>query len=166
VDFTDKQLQCVDCGKDFIFSAEEQEFFAEKGYTNEPKRCVACRQARRSARGEGGDNRSSVKKYPAICAECGQPTEVPFEPRQGRPVYCSNCFSRIKQQQQDLSAQLEEKHDASYDVQTQEEAAAPEQAETGVITEDPSRSQQPAELEVQEEEQQEEETQDETRQDN
>lgn len=97
--FTDKQLVCVDCGNEFIFSAAEQEFFAEKGYTNEPKRCVTCRQSRRSDRGDGSA-RGALKKYPAVCAECGQETEVPFEPRQGRPVYCSNCYSKMKQQAQ------------------------------------------------------------------
>ncbi len=96
--FTDKQIQCVDCGNEFTFSVAEQEFFAQKGYTNEPKRCQACRQARKAERGEGGA-RSSIQKYPAICAQCGKETEVPFEPRQGRPVYCSNCYSQIKQNQ-------------------------------------------------------------------
>ena len=155
--FTDKQLQCVDCGNEFIFSAEEQEFFAEKGYTNEPKRCVACRQARRSERGGGGGNRANVKRYPAICAECGQQTEVPFEPRQGRPVYCSNCYSRIKQQQQDLNAQIHEQ---------QEAPAAPQQeAETETAPEEQISSKQPAESEVQQEESPEGQSQDENRQD-
>jgi len=100
VGFTDKQLQCADCGNTFTFSAAEQEFFAQKGYTNEPKRCLPCRQARKADRGaNSGGSRSNMQKYPAICAQCGKETEVPFEPRQGRPVYCSNCYSQIKQNQ-------------------------------------------------------------------
>ncbi len=94
--FTDKQITCVDCGKEFTFSAAEQEFFAQKGYTNEPKRCLACRQARKAEK--GGSSRP-MQKYPAVCAQCGKETEVPFEPRQGRPVYCSNCYSQMKQNQ-------------------------------------------------------------------
>ncbi len=53
--FQEKSLQCSDCGKTFPFTVEEQEFFASKGYTNEPKRCPVCRQNRRSERyGNGG----------------------------------------------------------------------------------------------------------------
>ena len=95
--FTDKSLQCADCGASFTFSAGEQEFFATKGYTNEPKRCPACREARKSERGGFGSYSSSRRRmYPAVCAECGVETEVPFEPREGRPVYCSNCYDAAK----------------------------------------------------------------------
>ncbi len=93
--FTDKQIQCVDCGKEFTFTAAEQEFFAQKGYTNEPKRCQPCRQSRKAERG-GNAGRSGLQKFPAVCAQCGKDTEVPFEPRQGRPVYCSNCYSQVR----------------------------------------------------------------------
>lgn len=95
--FTDKQIHCVDCGNDFTFTAAEQEFFAQKGYTNEPKRCLSCRQARKADKGGGA--RSNLQKYPAVCAQCGKETEVPFEPRQGRPVYCSSCYSQIRETQ-------------------------------------------------------------------
>ncbi len=82
--FTDKQIQCVDCGKEFTFTAAEQEFFAQKGYTNEPKRCLTCRQARKADRGgNSGGGKSNLQKFPAICAQCGKETEVPFEPRTG-----------------------------------------------------------------------------------
>ena len=96
--FQDKSIQCSDCGAAFTFSAEEQEFFASKGYTNEPKRCPSCRQARRSDRyGDGGYGyRSRRQMYPVVCAQCGKETEVPFEPREGRPVYCSECYSKAK----------------------------------------------------------------------
>jgi CxxC-x17-CxxC domain-containing protein len=99
--FQDKTLQCSDCGNTFNFSAEEQEFFQSKGYTNEPKRCHACRQARKAERygssGGGGDYSYRPRQmFPAVCAECGADTEVPFEPREGRPVYCSECFNKIK----------------------------------------------------------------------
>ncbi|MCD6391751.1 MAG: zinc-ribbon domain containing protein [Dehalococcoidia bacterium] len=94
--FTDKTLQCSDCGETFIFTADEQEFHANKGYTNEPKRCPTCREARRSQRRSFNGYRSSRQMYPAICAECGKECEVPFEPREGRPVYCSECYSKMK----------------------------------------------------------------------
>lgn len=95
----DKSLQCADCGATFVFSAEEQEFFHSKGYTNEPKRCPSCRQARKSERygsGGGTNYRSPRQMFPAKCAECGKDTEVPFEPREGRPVYCSDCYRKVK----------------------------------------------------------------------
>lgn len=95
--FTDKQIRCVECGNDFTFTAAEQEFFSQKGYTNEPKRCQPCRQARKADRGGGA--RANLQKYPAICAQCGKETEVPFEPRQGRPVYCSTCYNQVRQNQ-------------------------------------------------------------------
>lgn len=94
--FTDKNVTCADCGKDFTFSSTEQEFFASKGYTNEPKRCPDCRQARKSSRG-GGESRGHTRQmYPAVCAQCGKSTEIPFEPRSDRPVYCSDCYTAIK----------------------------------------------------------------------
>jgi CxxC-x17-CxxC domain-containing protein len=94
--FQDKQLQCADCGTSFTFSAAEQEFFQSKGYTNEPKRCPTCRQARKTERyGSSGGGRAR-QMFPAVCAQCGKETEVPFEPREGRPVYCSDCFSKTR----------------------------------------------------------------------
>lgn len=96
--FQDKTLQCSDCGQEFTFSAQEQEFFESKGYTNEPKRCPSCRQARKASR--YGDNsygyRPQRQMFPAVCAQCGKETEVPFEPREGRPVYCSECYSKTR----------------------------------------------------------------------
>jgi len=94
--FQDKPLQCSDCGATFTFSAEEQEFFQSKGYTNEPKRCPACREARKAERYGGSGYGFRRQMFPAVCAQCGKDTEVPFEPREGRPVYCSECYNKIK----------------------------------------------------------------------
>ncbi|MDO8568621.1 MAG: zinc-ribbon domain containing protein [Dehalococcoidales bacterium] len=98
--FQEKSLQCSDCGTTFTFSAEEQEFFQSKGYTNEPKRCPTCRQARKAQRfgndSFGGGARPQRQMFPAVCAQCGKETEVPFQPREGRPVYCSDCYSKTK----------------------------------------------------------------------
>ena len=100
--YEDKTLVCKDCGAEFVFTAGEQEFYAEKGFQNgeqefyaekgfqnEPTRCKACRQARKASRAAGGPR----EMHDAICAECGKPTQVPFEPREDRPVYCSECFA-------------------------------------------------------------------------
>nr|WP_313769645.1 zinc-ribbon domain containing protein [Dehalococcoides mccartyi] len=100
--YQDKEIQCADCGASFTFTASEQELYASRGYTNDPKRCVSCRQARKAERGGstggfGGMSRGPARQmFQAVCAQCGQDTEVPFEPRQGRPVYCSNCYNRVK----------------------------------------------------------------------
>ena len=47
--YEDKTLVCKECGNEFVFSAGEQEFYAEKGFVNEPQRCKACRSARKNA---------------------------------------------------------------------------------------------------------------------
>ena len=95
--YQDKTLICQDCGKSFTFTVEEQEFHAQKGYTNPPKRCPDCRSARREGReGSGADyGRSSKPMYPATCAQCGKQTEVPFQPRGDRPVYCRECYGKL-----------------------------------------------------------------------
>jgi len=98
--YTDKSLACVDCGKGFTFSASEQELFASRGYTNEPKRCTECREAKRQQRGSSGGRDSYGSQgpramFPAVCATCGKQTQVPFEPRNGRPVYCSDCYTKV-----------------------------------------------------------------------
>lgn len=97
--FADKTLTCRDCGSEFVFTTGEQEFYAEKGFTNEPRRCPACRRAAKAQRAGGGSSygggygsRPERQMYPAICSNCGRETEVPFQPRNDKPVYCSDCF--------------------------------------------------------------------------
>ena len=84
--FEDRTLTCADCGSEFTFTASEQEFYHEKGFENDPKRCPECRQARKQQR------RGERQMYDAVCAECGAPTKVPFQPTGERPVYCNECF--------------------------------------------------------------------------
>jgi len=99
--FADKSLTCADCGAEFIFTAGEQEFHTQKGFTNEPRRCPSCRAARRASRdGYAGGSYSSGGGYSsgprefftATCALCGREARVPFQPRGDKPVYCSDCF--------------------------------------------------------------------------
>ena len=90
--FEDKTLTCKDCGKEFIFSAGEQEFYAEKGFENESVRCRDCRDKRRRTR-EGGEQ-AQRQMFTVVCADCGRETEVPFEPKDDRPVYCRDCFNK------------------------------------------------------------------------
>ena len=94
--FQDKSIQCSDCGATFTHSAEEQEFFQTKGYTNEPKRCPSCRQTRKSERSGNSNYGYRRQMYAVTCSDCGKDTEVPFEPREGRPVYCRDCFSKVR----------------------------------------------------------------------
>ena len=99
--YQDKSIQCADCAATFTFSADEQEQFASRGYTNEPKRCSNCRQARKERMGNtgGGYGSTSARRemFPATCAQCGKETKVPFQPRQDRPVYCSDCYNKVRQ---------------------------------------------------------------------
>lgn len=90
--FQDRTLTCQDCGRSFTFSADDQQYHADKGYANDPKRCPDCRAARRSERGGGYGGRREM--HPAVCASCGKETQVPFVPRGDKPVYCSDCYSK------------------------------------------------------------------------
>ncbi|MFZ7103975.1 MAG: zinc-ribbon domain containing protein [Peptococcaceae bacterium] len=90
--FTDKTLTCKDCGSDFIFSAGEQEFYAEKGFQNEPQRCTSCRKARKQHQNNSG--RQQRQMFTAICSSCGVETQVPFKPNGTKPVYCRDCFQK------------------------------------------------------------------------
>jgi CxxC-x17-CxxC domain-containing protein len=85
----DRVLICKDCGKEFIFSVQEQEFFAEKGFQNDPARCLDCRKARKQQ-----SHRGERQYYTAICASCGAETQVPFKPTGVKPVYCRDCFRK------------------------------------------------------------------------
>ena len=90
--YTDKTLVCKECGQEFTFTASEQEFYAEKGFENEPQRCKACRDARKARKNNG----APCQMFDAVCAECGKDCKVPFEPSNDRPVYCSECFAKKK----------------------------------------------------------------------
>lgn len=94
-DFIDRVLKCVDCGADFVFSAGEQLFYAEKNFLNEPKRCKACKANRQQGMGRRAGGRSAGKPEAAVtCSQCGREAKVPFVPVQGRPVYCHDCFQQ------------------------------------------------------------------------
>jgi CxxC-x17-CxxC domain-containing protein len=107
--FQDKVLSCVDCSTQFVFTANEQAFYADRGFTNEPKRCPECRQTRKSSRGSGqagggyGGGAQASSNYgggsrrelhSVTCSACGGEARVPFVPRGDRPVYCSDCFNQ------------------------------------------------------------------------
>ena len=110
--FQDRTLTCRDCGQEFTFTAGEQDFYQSRGLTNDPTRCPDCRQARRAQRGDsgggggryasggggggGGYDRPQRQMFPATCSSCGKETQVPFQPRGDKPVYCSDCFSSIR----------------------------------------------------------------------
>src|SRR6185436_8674418 len=105
--YADKIITCRDCGTDFVFTSGEQEFYAQKGFTNEPTRCSSCRQQRKAGGGSrnsygntygerdsygGGYSRGPREMHSATCAACGREAQVPFVPRGDKPVYCSDCF--------------------------------------------------------------------------
>ena len=91
--YEDKTLKCKICGNDFTWTSGEQEFYAERGFQNEPQRCKECRDARKNAA------RAGREMYTAVCASCGKEAKVPFKPRDDRPVYCSECFAKMKESQ-------------------------------------------------------------------
>src|SRR6186713_2312221 len=110
--YSDKNLTCADCGQEFVFTASEQDFYAQRGFT-EPRRCASCRASRKAARnngagggysagGNGGGSyggsgggyrdRGPREMFSATCSNCGREAQVPFRPTSGKPVYCSDCF--------------------------------------------------------------------------
>jgi CxxC-x17-CxxC domain-containing protein len=95
ISYADKTLTCRDCGQTFTFTVSEQQFFAERGFQNEPSRCPECRASRRARGGSdspGGSGRREM--VDVTCSSCGKPAQVPFKPTEGRPVYCSDCYTR------------------------------------------------------------------------
>ena len=92
--YEDRTLKCKDCGEDFVFTAGEQEFYASKGFENDPQRCKACRDKRKNTA------RPEREMYTAICAACGQEARIPFKPSMDRPVYCSECFAKMREENQ------------------------------------------------------------------
>ena len=90
--YEDKTLVCKECGNEFVFTAGEQEFYAERGFENEPQRCKDCRMARKN------NNKAQREMFVATCASCGGEAKVPFKPREDRPVYCSECFAKMKEE--------------------------------------------------------------------
>ena len=119
--YNDKNLTCADCGQEFVFTASEQDFYAQRGFT-EPRRCPSCRASRKAARGDSAGGGSSSyggygagggysaggsggagggggfrdrgprEMFSATCSSCGRDAQVPFRPTSGKPVYCSDCF--------------------------------------------------------------------------
>ena len=96
--YADKTITCRDCGQLFTFTVGEQEFFASRGFTNEPSRCNECRADRKASRGSGGGYSGGYGReremFSATCSNCGNEARVPFQPRGDKPVYCSDCFSK------------------------------------------------------------------------
>lgn len=91
MEFQDKVLVCSDCGKEFVFTAAEQEFYAQKGFENEPKRCKDCRVIKKQ------EFRSRPREMHTVtCSNCGKETQVPFKPVLDKPVYCDDCFKQLK----------------------------------------------------------------------
>jgi CxxC-x17-CxxC domain-containing protein len=96
----DQTLYCRDCNAEFTFTVGEQEFYASRGLTNSPSRCPSCRAARKQSnsgyssggRSGGYYEREPRQMYTATCASCGNEAQVPFQPREDRPVYCSDCY--------------------------------------------------------------------------
>jgi CxxC-x17-CxxC domain-containing protein len=105
--YADKTLMCADCNQEFSFSASEQQFYADRQFS-EPRRCPSCRAVRKASRGEssgsygggsygggggGGYGGGQREMFTATCASCGRDAQVPFRPTGAKPVYCSDCFT-------------------------------------------------------------------------
>lgn len=89
MDFQDKNITCKDCSKEFVWTAGEQKFYADKGLQNPPGRCPDCRKASK-------ENKANRPTYSIICKECGKEGQVPFQPRDPKDVLCAECFSKKK----------------------------------------------------------------------
>ncbi len=95
MEYHDKVLKCSECSQEFVFTAGEQMFFADKGFKNEPKRCKDCKAKRSQSPGpSAGANSFQRAETKTTCSQCGKETTVPFRPTQGRPVFCRECFQQ------------------------------------------------------------------------
>ena len=94
MEYHDRVLKCSECSAEFVFTAGEQMFFADKGFKNEPKRCKACKAKRAEGGGGGGHASPMRSETKTNCSQCGKETTVPFRPTQGRPVFCRECFQQ------------------------------------------------------------------------
>jgi CxxC-x17-CxxC domain-containing protein len=92
MEYQDRFLKCVDCSSEFVFTAGEQAFYADKGFRNEPKRCKSCKSKRAETTGHGSSAPRSETR--TSCSQCGKETTVPFKPTQGRPVLCRECYQQ------------------------------------------------------------------------
>jgi CxxC-x17-CxxC domain-containing protein len=148
--YADKTLNCRDCGTPFVFTAGEQEFYAQKGFTNEPTRCQPCRQQRKSQmNGRGSDNGGGYRERPmsggsreqftTTCAGCGKEATVPFVPRNNKPVYCDDCFQDQRRgSRSSLSLTIEHSRYSSIDQGRQPERKA-RFARVGIYKKSPLR---------------------------
>ena len=91
MEYQDRLVKCVDCESEFVFTAGEQLFYADKGFKNDPKRCKPCKAKRNQVLGGEGHRRTETT---TVCSQCGKETTVPFRPTQGRPVFCRECFQQ------------------------------------------------------------------------
>jgi CxxC-x17-CxxC domain-containing protein len=92
----DLLLTCADCGQEYTLSSKDQEFFQMRGYSM-PKRCTACRQAKKNEQGATRENQTNETQGTTVtCSDCGKQTTVPFEPHGDRPVYCQDCYQKRK----------------------------------------------------------------------
>lgn len=91
----DQTIQCKDCGTEFTWTAEEQEFYQQKGF-HAPVRCKDCRAKARASfnASHGGGDRGARQSFEITCSNCGAKDTVPFQPRGDRPVLCRNCFQK------------------------------------------------------------------------
>src|SRR5258708_34104912 len=97
MEYHDRVLKCSECSAEFIFTAGEQMFFADKGFKNEPKRCKGCKAKRAEGGGGGGGHASPMRpETKTNCSQCGKETTVPFRQTQGRPVFARECFRQPK----------------------------------------------------------------------
>lgn len=87
---SDQTLICSDCGKQYVWTAGEQDFYKQKGF-EAPHRCPECREKRKNER------RATRTMTKIVCSQCGKEDEVPFVPRKGTGVLCRDCFAAKKQ---------------------------------------------------------------------
>ena len=88
----DQQLVCRDCGKTFIWTKGEQEFYQKKGFQNAPTRCPDCRKKKK----DQDRNVGPRQMFEITCSKCGKKDSVPFKPSDGREVLCRDCFRSSK----------------------------------------------------------------------
>lgn len=95
MEYQNKKLNCKDCNQEFVWSAGEQKFFADKGFNSPPVRCSDCRKKKKDrVKDDNSSQTNNDELFQIKCSKCGKVSEVPFKPRESDNLLCSDCFDK------------------------------------------------------------------------
>jgi CxxC-x17-CxxC domain-containing protein len=97
--YLDKSFFGTNYGPPPPFDSTKPNFYKILGPSSKSKNCVALHSSRNKRKGNGtafGYDRPKIRMFSAVCSQCGENVEVPFEPTNGKLVFCNDCYNKIK----------------------------------------------------------------------